>query len=77
MDQTRTELHLVICVNNEGYRASLEPRKIYQALPDEQAAAHCLIRVVDESGEDYLYPIHHFLPVTLPQTVVAALALAA
>lgn len=59
----------VVCVNNEGYPASLERRKIYQVLPDPQAAAHKLIRVIDESGEDYLYPADYFVPITLSQTV--------
>lgn len=59
----------VVCVNNEGYPASLERRKIYQVLPDPQALAHKLIRVIDESGEDYLYPADYFVPITLSQTV--------
>ena len=59
----------VVCVNNEGYPASLERRKIYQVLPDPQAAAHKMIRVIDESGEDYLYPADYFVPITLSQTV--------
>jgi hypothetical protein len=66
----------VICVNNEGYSASLEKRKIYPTLPDPQAAAHHLVRVVDESGDDYLYPAGWFLPITLSPTIVKALALA-
>jgi hypothetical protein len=66
----------VICVNNEGYSASLEKRKIYPMLPDPQAAAHDLVRVIDESGDDYLYPVGWFLPITLSPTIVKALALA-
>ena len=77
MNQRNAKPRLVICVNNEGYSASLEQRKIYQALPDRQAAAHGLIRVIDESGEDYLYPADWFVPITLPQTTVKALALGA
>jgi hypothetical protein len=77
VDQAQIELHLVVCVSNEGYPASLEPRKIYQALPDHDAAAHHMVRVVDESGEDYLYPMDRFLPIALPQTVLEALALVA
>lgn len=45
-----------LCVSNEGYPASLEPRKLYQVLPDDEAEALDHIRVIDESGEDYLYP---------------------
>ena len=67
----------VVCVDNTDYPASLERRKIYQVLPDEQAAEHSLVRVVDESGEDYLYPSEYFLAVDLPQPVQQALALAA
>jgi hypothetical protein len=52
---------LVLCIDNAGYPASLEPRKLYQALPDPQARAHQQIRVIDESGEDYLYPAALFL----------------
>ena len=67
---------LVICVHNAGYEASLEKRKLYTALPDAGAKKHKLMRVVDESGEDYLYPESFFLSVTLPpatrQAVLAA-----
>ena len=61
--------YLVVCVKNDGYAASLEKRKIYTALPDSVAAKHGHIRVVDESGEDYLYPKRFFVPVSLPQSV--------
>jgi hypothetical protein len=57
----------VVCVRNTGYPASLELRKIYQALPDADAEAHNLLRVIDESGEDYLYPEKFFLALDLPQ----------
>ncbi len=62
-----------ICVQNEGYPASLELWKVYRVLPDEKAAKHQLIRVVDESGEDYLYPESWFSPVKLPQAVEKAI----
>jgi hypothetical protein len=77
MNQKRTKPQFVVCVKNEGYPASLERRKIYQVLTDSQAATHHLIRVIDESGEDYLYPIDYFVPITLPQPILKALALAA
>lgn len=64
----------VLCLSNDGHPASLEPRKIYQVLPDADAARHGLIRVIDESGEDYLYPKIQFVPITLPPTVERALA---
>lgn len=75
MNQHTSKQQFVVCVNNEGYPASLERRKIYQTLPDRQAASHGLIRVIDESGEDYLYPADWFMSITLPQTTAKALAL--
>ena len=60
---------LVICVNNAGYEASLERRKLYSSLADLEAKKHKLIRVIDESGEDYLYPESFFLPATLPPAI--------
>ena len=63
----------VVCVRNTGYPASLELRKIYQALPDADAETHGLVRVVDESGEDYLYPEKFFRALELPQDVETAL----
>ncbi len=63
----------VVCIRNTGYPASLELRKIYQALPDADAEAHDLVRVIDESGEDYLYPGKFFLALDLPQGVETAL----
>jgi hypothetical protein len=66
----------VVCINNEGYAASLEKRKIYQMVPDTRASTHQLIRVIDESGEDYLYPAKWFVPITVSPTVAKALAFA-
>lgn len=63
---------LVVCVNNEGYPASLEKRKIYLALRDLTAEKHGLIRVIDESGEDYLYPKALFRTIALSQAVKKA-----
>jgi hypothetical protein len=59
----------VVCISNEGYEASLEPRKIYQALSDPEAAKLRQIRVIDESGEDYLYPASFFTPIELSPTL--------
>jgi len=64
----------VVCIKNKGYEASLEVRKLYRVLPDTQGAEHHLVRVVDESGEDYLYPADYFVPVKLPQAALEALA---
>lgn len=66
-----------VCVNNEGYAASLESRKIYRVLPDVVAEKHGMVRVIDESGEDYLYPATSFLEITLSPVVREALKLAA
>ena len=67
----------VVCLKNDDYEASLEPRKVYQALPDKEAESHKLLRVVDESGEDYLFPASLFSPISPPQTLVKELALTA
>lgn len=72
-----TTKQLVVCVKNRGYAASLERRKIYVALPDPIASRHGQIRVVDESGEDYLYPKSYFIPVCLPQAARKAVLTAA
>lgn len=64
----------VVCVRNDDYAASLELRKIYEVLADADAATHGMIRLVDESGEDYLYPKDLFLPIALPESVSRALA---
>jgi len=63
----------VICTKNDDYKASLELRKIYLAISDKKAASLHLIRIMDESGEDYLYPDDYFVPVNLPQSTEAAL----
>ncbi len=55
----------VVCVNNEGYQASLELRKLYENIPDKEAERHGQARIIDESGEDYLYPADFFAPVRL------------
>ena len=66
----------VVCVKNEGYAASLELRKIYQVVVDSRSEEHGLIRVIDESGEDYLYPVEYFAAIELPQAVEKVFALA-
>jgi hypothetical protein len=58
----------VICINNDGCD-DLQLRKIYQVLPDKVAAQDDYIRVIDDSGEDYLYPADNFIPIALPQAV--------
>jgi hypothetical protein len=68
--------NFVVCIKNEGYGASLELRKLYTRIPDKQAEAQRLIRIVDESGEDYLYPESNFLPVSLSKKIKKAVAAA-
>jgi len=58
-----------VCLRNKGYEVSLERRKIYQLLPDPDAAKHGQVRVIDESGDDYLYPQSFFAPIELPQPI--------
>lgn len=58
-----------VCVNATGYRVSLEPRKIYEVWPDADAESHGQLRVVDETGEDYLFPASLFRFLTLPPGV--------
>jgi hypothetical protein len=65
--------HFVVCLNNEGYTASLETGKLYRFVPDREAEAEGLIRVIDESGEDYAFDANRFYPVTLPPAVEKAL----
>ena len=66
-----------VCVNNTDYPASLELHKIYRVLPDADALSDGDLRVVDESGEDYLYPAEYFVLVQLPQAVEKSLLRAA
>lgn len=67
------EKHFVVCVRNDEYEGALELRKIYEVLQDRDAEPHEMIRVIDESGEDYLYPMQWFLPIQLPQNVEQAI----
>jgi hypothetical protein len=69
--------HFAVCVDNRGYPASLELHKIYRVLPDEDAATEGDIRVIDESGEDYLYSAGRFVEIEPPQTVRRSLLHAA
>jgi len=55
----------LVCVENEGYEASIEVRKLYEKLVDKEAEMHNQVRIIDESGEDYLYPSHFFAPVKI------------
>ena len=66
----------VVCIRNDDYPASLEARKLYHVLPDAAALKRGLLRVIDESGEDYLYPARYFLAISLPHSVRRAVAAA-
>ena len=76
MARKKSEPEFVLCVRNEGCE-DIELRKVYQVLPDQAAAKDGYIRVVDESGEDYLYPAQYFVAVDLPGAVAKALAASA
>ncbi len=69
--------HFMICVDNRNYEASLEIRKVYEVIPDKIAEKHHQLRVIDESGEDYLFPEDYFAPVRLPSITKEKLELTA
>lgn len=62
-----------VCINNKGYEASLKARKLYRVIPNDEAASHGYIRVIDESGEDYGYSASRFFPMALPEALENAL----
>jgi hypothetical protein len=76
MQQQTCKTRFVVCVQNTD-SGDLVLRKLYQVLPDEAAAADDYLRIIDESGEDYLYPAQYFLPLDLAQDVQTALLAAA
>jgi len=69
MSQKKPAFKFAVCINNADYPASLELHKIYRVIPDEDAAVDGDLRVIDESGEDYLYPAEYFAFVELPRAV--------
>jgi hypothetical protein len=73
MSAKRISRRFAVCLDNAGYPASLERYKIYRVLPDAQAARDDYVRVIDESGEDYLYPATMFAFVELPPKVRRAM----
>ncbi len=73
MEETEENIRFAVCVNNAEYPASLELHKIYRVLPDEDAEVDGDLRIVDESGEDYLYPADYFVLLELPQAVEKSL----
>ena len=74
MPSKKWERRFVVCLRNDGYPAALERHKIYRVLPDAQATKHGDLRIVDESGEDYLYPADWFVAIAVPEPVAASLA---
>ena len=76
MKRRKPQAEFVLCIQNEGCD-DLELRKVYQVLPDPAAAQDGYRRVIDESGEDYLYPGEYFVVVELPDGVAKAFALSA
>jgi hypothetical protein len=72
----RSVSQYAVCIKNDDYLASLELRKLYQIVADKTSSALGLIRIIDESGEDYLYPAHYFLPIRLSPAIQKAVQLA-
>ncbi len=77
MEPENTKPRFALCINNSGYPDDLKVRTVYQVLPDESAAKSNYIRVVDETGEDYLYPAAKFVLIDLPPEAAKALMLPA
>lgn len=73
MKHRKVRPKFAVCINNKDYEVSLELRKIYKVLPDAKAAEHHDIRVIDESGEDYLYAEDYFIPIELSKALKKAL----
>ena len=73
MKNTKSTPRFAVCIDNSEYPASLELHKIYRVISDAEAQADGDIRIIDESGEDYLLPADYFIPIDLPQTTAQAL----
>ena len=67
-------VRFVLCIRNEDYQASLETRKIYRVIADPKAEASGLLRLVDDTGEDYLFPSDYFVPIEVPAEANVAFA---
>ena len=73
MEREEKANRYALCIDNGGYPESLEVRKVYVVLPDERAAVNNYIRVIDETGEDYLYPAKYFVMVEVPERAAEAM----
>jgi len=73
MEEQSTEARFVVCISDGGYTDDLKARTVYQVLADESADRSEYLRVVDETGEDYLYPANLFVPIELPREAAEAL----
>ena len=74
MKRRRPDVRYLLCVNDETYRASLQVRRLYEQLSDDEAERRGLVRVIDESGDDYLYPRGLFADLDVPPTIARAIA---
>jgi hypothetical protein len=74
MTRKKKTAHYLLCIKNDAYPASLEVRKVYRTIPDSTAAGRRFVRVIDESGEDYLYPEDMFVPIDVPSAAKKAFA---
>ncbi|HEX3280159.1 MAG TPA: hypothetical protein VHR36_02920 [Pyrinomonadaceae bacterium] len=72
MTEQKEANRFVLCIRNDDCE-DLEPRKVYQLVPDDAAARDGYVRVIDESGEDYIYPGDYFVPIQLPRAAEKAL----
>jgi uncharacterized protein YnzC (UPF0291/DUF896 family) len=70
---TEQAKHFAVCIRNEGHEESLELRKIYEVLADSVGEKHEMVRVIDEEGEDYLYPKRWFMQIELPRNIEDAI----
>ncbi len=77
MSQKNPAIRFAVCISNEDYEASLELHKIYRVIPDEDVEVDGDLRVIDESGEDYIYPADWFVFIELPQALERSLLRAA
>jgi len=73
LTKNRSDAQFAVCIDNDGYKASLELGKLYRMLPDKEAQEHGLVRIIDESGEDYAYAANRFHSMKIPPVIERAL----